>query len=87
MPEVLTDAELVEIEARVTAARPGPWWSSIEGRDHAGGESCIQVGEGADRSEDIELGGATEADQDFIAAARQDIPRLIATIRALTAGL
>ncbi len=33
--------------------------------------------------EDIELSGATIADQDFIAAARQDVPRLIAHIRAL----
>ena len=33
--------------------------------------------------EDIYLSGATEADQDFIAGARQDIPALIDEIRRL----
>jgi hypothetical protein len=33
--------------------------------------------------EDIYLTGASEADQDFIAHARQDIPRLIAEIERL----
>jgi len=35
------------------------------------------TGERATRGEDIELTGATEADYDFIAHARQDIPRLL----------
>ena len=41
------------------------------------------VGEGDHRGEDIELSGATVADQDFIAHARQDVPRLIAEVRRL----
>lgn len=38
------------------------------------------TGQGSNRKEDIELSGATVADQDFIAAARQDIPRLLREI-------
>jgi hypothetical protein len=47
-------------------------------RDHA---SFVLAGD------DIELSGATIADQDFIAASRQDIPRLIAEIRRLRRAL
>jgi hypothetical protein len=35
-------------------------------------------------SDDIYLSGASIADQDFIAGARQDIPKLIAEIQRLT---
>lgn len=35
------------------------------------------------RGEDIELTGATNSDQDFIAHARQDIPRLLAEVERL----
>lgn len=45
------------------------------------------VGEGLDRRDDIELTGATAADQDFIAEARQDIVALVAEVRALRALL
>lgn len=41
------------------------------------------TGEGDTRGEDIEMTGATQADQDFIAHARQDIPRLLSEIRRL----
>ena len=37
--------------------------------------------------EDIYLAGATSADQDFIAYARQDIPKLIAEIERLRAEI
>ncbi|UCI06034.1 hypothetical protein [Mesorhizobium sp. B1-1-8] len=77
----LSETELQEIDARATAAQPGPWKSWIEGRDFSGGSNFIQTGSGAERGEDIEMSGATVADQDFMAAARQDIPRLIAEVR------
>ena len=35
------------------------------------------------RNEDIYVTGATDADQDFIAHSRQDIPKLIQAIRQL----
>ena len=41
------------------------------------------VGEGSNRSEDIELLGATADDQEFIAHAREDIPLLLAEIDRL----
>ena len=83
MHNLLSEAELREIERRVEAASAGPWKSFVEGRDHTSGSSFIMTGEGDHRGEDIELTGATITDQDFIAAARQDVPRLIAEIRAL----
>ena len=79
----LTDAELAAIKARCKAATPGPWKPYIEGREHLSGSSFIMTGEGAARGEDIELTGATEADYDFIAHARQDIPRLLEEVEGL----
>lgn len=87
MRTCLTDEELNAIERRVRATQPAPWKSFIEGRDHTSGSSFIQTGEGASRGTDIELTGATAADQDFIAAARQDIPLLLEEVRALRALL
>jgi hypothetical protein len=70
--------ELERIEARCAAATPGPWKSWVEGRDHTSGDHFISTA-----GEDIYLTGATLSDQDFIAAARQDIPTLIAAVREL----
>jgi hypothetical protein len=66
------------IRERCNQATPGPWKSYIEGRDHDSGASFIMTS-GAD----IELIGASLADQDFIAHARQDIPQLLAEIQRL----
>jgi len=81
--EPLSDAELAAIAQRCANATPGPWVSSVEGRDHHGGSNIIIVGAVEDNLEDIEPIGATVADQDFIAAARQDVPRLLAEITRL----
>ncbi len=83
MSEMLSDEELNSIAGRVAAARPGPWKSFIEGRGHQSGCNFIMTGEKGSRGEDIELIGATVADQDFIAAARQDVPRLLQAVRTL----
>lgn len=48
------------------------------GRDMTSGSSSVRTG-----GEDIYLRGATIADQDFIARARQDVPMLIEEVRAL----
>jgi hypothetical protein len=78
----MSDAELAEIEARASAATTGLWRSWIEGRDHFGGDSVITTG-----GDDIYLYPPgrimSPFDQDFIAAARQDVPRLVAEIRRL----
>jgi hypothetical protein len=78
--EGILDEELEKIKARCEAARPSPWKSYLEGRDHQGGSDFIMVGQGSERTNDIELNGATRADREFVAHARQDIPRLLAEI-------
>jgi len=79
----MADKELEDIRIRCESATPGPWKSFVEGRDHTSGSNFIMVGEGSSRGDDIELAGATIADQDFIAHARQDIPRLLDEIARL----
>lgn len=79
----MTGEEIEEIENRCKLARNGPWKSFVEGRDHLSGCSFIKVGAGESRSDDIELTGATIADQDFIAAAKQDIPALVCEVKRL----
>lgn len=69
--------------ATLRSARRGPWTSFVEGRDHASGSNFIMVGDEEHRGEDIELTGATVDDQDFIAHARQDVPRRLAEVRRL----
>lgn len=79
----LDEKYLDEIRLRSQKATLGPWKSFIEGRDHASGSSFIMTGVGEARTNDIELTGASDADQDFIAHARQDIPRLLDEIARL----
>lgn len=81
----LSDEELAAMRRRCEAATSGPWKSDVEGREHESGSNFIMVGSGAARGTDIELSGATVADQDFIAHARQDIPRLLGEIERLRA--
>lgn len=76
----ITDAWLEELAQKFRATTPGPWTSFVEGRDVDSGSSFIQTG-----GEDIYLQGATDADQDFIAAARQALPLLIDEVRRLRA--
>ena len=80
---MITDKELLEIERTANSARAAKWTSFIEGRDFTSGSSFIMVGQDENRDIDIELIGATIEDQDFIASARQDIPKLIKEIRRL----
>ena len=78
----LTGSDLRDIELRCKAATAGPWMSFIEGREHMSGSSFIQTS-----GDDIELSGATPADYDFIAHARQDVLRLLAEVQRLEALL
>ena len=79
----MIDEELDEIRRRCEKASAGPWKSYVEGRDHWGGDSFILTGDGENRGEDLYISGATNDDQDFIAHARQDIPRLLDEIARL----
>lgn len=74
----LTSERLDEIKRRCLQATPGPWKSYIEVRENISGSDFIMTG-----GEDIYLTGATIADQDFIANARQDIPDLLNEIERL----
>jgi hypothetical protein len=75
---LLPDEELQRMCNQCAAATPGPWKSYIEGRYHTSGSSFIMTG-----GSDIELTGATEADHDFIAHARQDVPQLLEEVHRL----
>lgn len=66
-----------EIKSRLANATPGDWVSYVEGRDHTSGCNFIMTGVGGLRGPDIELNGATDSDQDFIAHSRQDIEILV----------
>jgi hypothetical protein len=86
----MTTEQLQIIRDRCNATSIAPWVASIEGRDHESGSSFIMTGipKGEHiwqekRGEDLEICGATNADLDFIANARQDIPLLITEIERL----
>ena len=85
----LSDADLGRIERLVEAASAGPWYSYVVGRDADAGSNRVELGWcnelGTFKSMDIT--GATIADQDFIANARQDVPRLLLEVRTLRARL
>lgn len=76
----MSDDELAAIQKRCDAATAGPWKAYIEDRDHESGSSFIQTA-----GPDIEMSGASNDDYDFIANARQDIPRLLDEVRRLRA--
>jgi hypothetical protein len=78
----LSESYLHEVKHRCELATPEPWISLIEGRDHTSGDSVIVRGQGGS-SKDLYLIGASDADQDFIASARQDIPILLIEIERL----
>ncbi|MFE2582843.1 hypothetical protein [Streptomyces sp. NPDC059378] len=97
--EVLSEEELSAIERRVGAATPGPWVGWMESRHSIGGTSFIQLRADAEEDDEFYLTRATgghevvgadaqtDADIEFIAGARQDVPRLVKEIRRLRAVL
>ena len=81
---MITEEELNQIEKRCMSTTSGPWKSYIEGRDHTSGSHFIMTGDNNHgRGEDFEIDGARVEDYDFIANAKQDIPKLIEEIRRL----
>ena len=83
----VTEEMLRAIEERCKAASPGPWKAFVEGRDHFGGDDMIRIGGLDDSEPDMYVSRdrkpASEADLDFIASARQDLPMLVAEVRRL----
>lgn len=92
-PDPIPEGELDEIEQRAGAASPAPWEAFIEGRDHIAGDTFIRIGGLDDAQPDMYIQHhlsagqirVPDADLDFIAHAREDIPRLLAEIRRLRA--
>ena len=93
-----SEDELDGIASRADRASPGPWESLVEGRDHFSGDDFIRTGGLDDEAPDmyVSLAGgrvgpgpvpAGADDLDFIAAARQDVPRLVQEVRRLRALL
>lgn len=76
---ILLLSEIAKMKERYEHATPEPWKSYIEGQDQTSGSSFIMT-----KEEDIYLQGASVANLDFIAHARQDIPRLVAEIERLS---
>jgi hypothetical protein len=76
MTQRISDDELDRLEQLAASSTSAPWKSFIEGRDHDSGSSFIST-----QGEDRYLTGATEADQDFIAAARNALPDLLDELR------
>ena len=81
--ERITDADLDAIERRCLGASPAPWESFVEERDRFSGDSFIRVGGGSEPDMYLSRDNtpASAADLDFIANARQDIPRLLDEVR------
>lgn len=83
----LTDAELDDLRRLSERVAPAPWRAMVEGRDHTSGDSFIMIGREDDRDEDMyvsrDSGPASSADLDFIAAARNYLPRLLDEIARL----
>jgi len=75
---MLSDQEIANIRKRCEAASPGPWRSCLEKRDKFSGSDFIQT-----PNDDMYISGCGEADYDFIANARQDIPMLLSEIDRL----
>ena len=89
----LTDDELERLQELAEAALPGPWEAFVEGRDHYSGDDFIRTGGLDDSAPDLYVSVSywdneqprrvRAADLDFIAAARRDVPRLVAEIKRL----
>ena len=91
---ILTDAEIDAIEERANAATPGPWAAYGPMELHGGAYLYTEIMTAPDNLPQI---GETDSeglmtarnrdnhenDAEFMAHARTDVPRLIATIRAL----
>ncbi len=79
----MTTSELENILEICNKATVAPWISYIEGRDFDSGSSFIMTGENENRDYDIEFVKIKPEDQDFIAMARNVIPKLIDEIITL----
>jgi hypothetical protein len=87
-PNGITAAELAAIRERAEKATPGPWgWSDAKVRDG----KYVFVPQGSYLADTLIMFGDTyengEQDAEFIAHAREDIPKLLAEIERLRTAL
>ena len=84
----LSEEDLYRIESLVRAASPAPWVSYVAGRNEDTDVTCIELGTCNELGtmNCLEVTGSI-ADQDFIASARQDLPRLLREVHVLRAQL
>jgi hypothetical protein len=79
----LSDAELSELDALAASASPAPW--QVFAGPGIGGPDFIRLGGDDDTQPDMYVlhdgEPAPVADLDFMAAARNHVPRLIAEVR------
>lgn len=80
----LSSARLEDVARRCDQASPAPWTVFLESDGGVGGGSVIWVSD-ADREPDLYLwmgsDPAADADFEFVAAIRQDLPRLVTEAR------
>jgi hypothetical protein len=84
----VTIEELDMIDAVANRATPGPWTAFIEEVQPIGGPSMIWVGGDDDPDMYLWLGTkiASAGDVNFVAHAREDVPALVAAIKARLQG-
>ncbi|MDX3835660.1 hypothetical protein [Streptomyces europaeiscabiei] len=84
-PQPPTVERLAEIEARADAATAGPWctdaWEIYQGVEYVPGIS-FWIGETCRGTSEL---GQDRADAAFVAAARSDVPELVAEVRRMRA--
>lgn len=76
----LTNDQLKTLEELHSETTKGPWESWVEGRDHDSGSNFIRTS-----GDDIELTGASQVDQDFIAKVHSYLPSLILELKSYRA--
>ena len=81
----LSDERLAGIEARAKAATPGPWctdsWEIYQGAEYTAGAEWL-----GETCRAGEMDGS-RADAEFVAAARTDVPELLAEVQRMRAEL
>jgi hypothetical protein len=83
--DAISDAELVAMQQRVEATAEGPWTAHIAGPGDAFDTVITVGGDACERDIYVyrDKAVADDADFIFIAAAWQDVPRLMAEVRRL----
>lgn len=85
----MNEEELAQIEARLEAASPGPWTAAQNGKPadvvRATIHDDLGIAQAVTYDWERTPPGQAEANGEFIAHAREDIPVLIAEVRRLKA--